>query len=230
VDTPGDLTRQHSEFSFRFSQEHLAAESKATETGWYGVNTNWWGEMSTYDTADEVYILLFGVGTGQEGVYSLQRLTADGLPMDTVLAFAAQRDAERYAALLEDEMGQHAYVETIYTAELEDFCLEAGFEVRVVDNSAVVLGFFRPPQQTVDVTDWERAVRLRAGMFTVCDEPLDQSGVCSPAEAPAQISGALAGPYVEDVAAGEVHASAGEPSAEDLERARHLFQKLYDEL
>eukprot|EP00976_Prorocentrum_cordatum_P069913 1179735-Prorocentrum_minimum.AAC.4 len=67
----------------------------------------------------------------------------------------------RYAALLEDEMGQHAYVETIYTSELQEFCVEAGFEVRVVDNSAVILGFFRPPQQTVDVTDWERAVRLR---------------------------------------------------------------------
>eukprot|EP00976_Prorocentrum_cordatum_P069912 1179735-Prorocentrum_minimum.AAC.3 len=86
----GDL---HPELSYPYKKKNSFG-SKSSETGWVGVNTNWWGEMNTCDT-DEVYILLFGVGTGQEGVYSLQRLNEDGLPKDTVLAFAAQRDAER---------------------------------------------------------------------------------------------------------------------------------------
>jgi hypothetical protein len=68
-------------------------------------------------------------------------------------------------------MAQQAHVETILPSELMEFCAESGFEVRVVDYSAVLLGFFRPPKQTVEVTDWERAVRLRAGLWSMCDEP-----------------------------------------------------------
>ena len=96
MDVPRDLTREHQELLFGYPTEPVASNPVSpSENGWFGVNTNWWGEMSTYGSSDTVYILLFGVGTGQEGVYSLQRLTADGLPMDTVLAFAAERDAIR---------------------------------------------------------------------------------------------------------------------------------------
>jgi len=149
--------------------EHTAALQfdDMWEDGWYGVNTRWWTDLHNYDDVKSVCVLLFGVGTGQEGVYSLQRWTDDGLPHDTVLAFASPRDAERYAAMLEEEMGRMAVVEPISPPDLKGFCFEAGFDIRVVDSSAVMLGLFSPPNQTVDVTDWERASRLREGAFSV---------------------------------------------------------------
>jgi hypothetical protein len=52
-------------------------------------------------------------------------------------------------------------VEPINPRDLQGFCAQAGFDSRVVDRSAVTLGLFQPPQQTVDVTDWERASALR---------------------------------------------------------------------
>lgn len=63
-----------------------------------------------------VSVLLFGAGTGQTGVYSLQQWTEEedgadgGLPHDTVLAFESPSDAEQYAKLLERQMGRRAQV------------------------------------------------------------------------------------------------------------------------
>jgi hypothetical protein len=52
-------------------------------------------------------------------------------------------------------------VEPISPCDLQGLCAQAGFDSRVVDHSAVTLGLFHPPQQMVNVTDWERIARLR---------------------------------------------------------------------
>lgn len=46
----------------------------------------------------QVYILLFGVGRYEtEGIYSMRAVMSnDGLPIDTIIAFECQEDAERY--------------------------------------------------------------------------------------------------------------------------------------
>jgi len=207
-DTSGEIARENRDENLAHGQDAFVSDAECWEAGWYGVNTNWWDELKTYDNKDEVFILLFGAGTGQEGVYSLQRISEEGLPLDTVLAFATQRDAEKYAALLEDEMAQQAHVETILPSELREFCAESGFEVRVVDYSAVLLGFFRPPKQTVEVTDWERAVRLRAGLWSMCDEPFVGKQV--EAEAPSE--------------------AVLRHSEEDMDNMRRHLQRMYDEM
>ncbi len=46
----------------------------------------------------QVYILLFGVGSFEtEGIYSMRAvMNNDGLPIDTIIAFESQEDAERW--------------------------------------------------------------------------------------------------------------------------------------
>lgn len=47
----------------------------------------------------QVYILLFGVGRFEtEGIYSMRAvMNNEGLPIDTIIAFESQEDAERWA-------------------------------------------------------------------------------------------------------------------------------------
>ena len=54
------------------------------------------------DDALQVYILLFGVGAFEtEGIYSMRAvMNNDGLPIDTIIAFESQEDAERWASNL----------------------------------------------------------------------------------------------------------------------------------
>ena len=58
-----------------------------------------------------MYILVFGAGTGSEGLYSLQERTKDDVPVDIILAFPTHEDAARYGTLLEAEMGRVPAVE-----------------------------------------------------------------------------------------------------------------------
>jgi hypothetical protein len=94
-DFSGEIARENRDEKLAHGQDAFVSDAECWEAGWYGVNTNWWDELKTYDNKDEVFILLFGIGTGQEGVYSLQRISEEGLPLDTVLAFATQRDADK---------------------------------------------------------------------------------------------------------------------------------------
>jgi hypothetical protein len=50
------------------------------------------------DFGMQVYILLFGVGAFEtEGIYSMRAvMNNDGLPIDTIIAFESQEDAERW--------------------------------------------------------------------------------------------------------------------------------------
>jgi len=179
----GSENQQHGlgEFDSEFEKEAIkrVKESGVLEVGkgdeWGGMDTLWWTELDVYKNAPCVYVLLFGVGTTQEGVYSLQRRTNEGLPEDTVLAFATKADADCYAALLQAEMGRVAHAEALIPEDLEEFCQGAGFQCRVVGQSAVTLGLFTPPKYTVEMTDWERASRLRKGLWSVLGDEAENA-------------------------------------------------------
>lgn len=48
----------------------------------------------------QVYIILFGLGMEEEGIYSLRAIRReDYLPQDTIIAFVESDDAERYVAV-----------------------------------------------------------------------------------------------------------------------------------
>ena len=87
------------------------------------------------------------------------------LPHDTIVAFEAEDDALRYASQLEAAgMDKHApSVSAIDSAELLDFCSDAGYDARLEARNTSLL----PPECSVGLTDWERSARLRKGAWSV---------------------------------------------------------------
>eukprot|EP00193_Tetraselmis_chui_P010492 CAMPEP_0177775102 /NCGR_PEP_ID=MMETSP0491_2-20121128/13902_1 /TAXON_ID=63592 /ORGANISM="Tetraselmis chuii, Strain PLY429" /LENGTH=513 /DNA_ID=CAMNT_0019293607 /DNA_START=131 /DNA_END=1672 /DNA_ORIENTATION=+ len=135
----------------------------------------------------EVFVILFGVSgdggvsslqnggsSGEEGIYSLRAVKpGDDLPVDTIIAFEAQFDAERYAKQLKGTFRASSLsipsVCSIPTTELLKFCAEAGYSARLEPTGSA----HAPPDFNVGTTDWERSQRLRAGHFSVLPEEPD---------------------------------------------------------
>ena len=101
-----------------------------------------------------VHVLLFDVGSDQEGIHSLE---VAGRTI--VLLFETQDDAACYAGLLEAQDFPVPSVEVIERDQIEAFCAEAGYEARHVPR-----GFqphtledrllIAPPERNMDVSGW----------------------------------------------------------------------------
>lgn len=125
-----------------------------------------WSNLQDLDTVPDdtsVYILVFGHGTGSEGLYSLQERTKEDVPVDIILAFPSHEDAARYGTLLEAEMGRIPVVEAARPRDLRFTCREGGYRCKVARQGALLM----PPEKTVEVTDWERTNALRKGQWSV---------------------------------------------------------------
>lgn len=112
---------------------------------------------------EAVFVLVFGAGTGSEGLYSLQERTTEDVPVDIILAFPAEEDAARYGTLLEAEMGRVPVVESARPEDLRYTCREGGYRCKVARRGVLLM----PPEKTVEVTDWERTNALRQGHWSV---------------------------------------------------------------
>jgi hypothetical protein len=93
----------------------------------------------------QVYVLLFNAGTDNEGIHSLQ---ANG--RNTVLMFEAEEDATRFGLMLEAQDFPTPTVEGFAQDEIEEFCLEAGFDYRLIPSGALMI----PPDSAVEQIDW----------------------------------------------------------------------------
>lgn len=93
----------------------------------------------------QVYVLLFNAGTDNEGIHSLQ---ANG--RNTVLMFEDEDDATRFGLMLEAQDFPTPTVEAFAQDDIEEFCLEAGFDYRLIPSGALMV----PPDGAVDKTDW----------------------------------------------------------------------------
>lgn len=108
-----------------------------------------------------MHVLLFDAGSDQEGIHSLE------LGGHTVvLLFEDRDDAERYAGLLEAQDFPVPTVELLDRRELEEFCLDAGYEARFVPanyrpESEEDLLLLAPPQRNMDVSSWKEQVQER---------------------------------------------------------------------
>lgn len=128
-----------------------------------------------------VHVLLFDAGSDQEGIHSLE---LNGRTV--VLLFEDPDDAERYAGLLEAQDFPLPTVEALQREELEDFCLQAGYEARFVpagflpdsDEERLLIA---PPERNMDVSQWREQ-----------DEAAPDRQESQPAEA-----GAAADPEIE---------------------------------
>ena len=108
----------------------------------------------------QVHVILFGVsGSEPEGIYSLreQLPVGDQLPQEIIIAFEDAEDAQRYAGLLEASMDHPASIVPINPSELLEFCQTSGYDCRLEQPGSQLM----PPYHNVDITDWERSLRLR---------------------------------------------------------------------
>ena len=106
-----------------------------------------------------VHVLLFDVGSDQEGIHSLE---VAGHTI--VLLFETHDDAACYAGLLEAQDFPVPTVEAIERDQIEAFCLDAGYEARHVPR-----GFqphtledrllIAPPERNMDLSNWREQER-----------------------------------------------------------------------
>ncbi len=118
-----------------------------------------------------VHVLLFDAGSDSEGIHSLE---LSGRTV--VLLFEERDDAERYAGLLEAQDFPAPTVEALDREEMEQFCLQAGYEARFVPagflpQSAEERLLIAPPERNMDVSQWKEQALVEAG-----DEPAEAAG------------------------------------------------------
>ncbi|MBF2027094.1 MAG: DUF3110 domain-containing protein [Oscillatoriales cyanobacterium C42_A2020_001] len=103
----------------------------------------------------QVYVLLFNVGTDNEGLHTL-RIGEHNV----VLMFEEEDDATRYALLLEAQDFPSPSVELLEQEEIEEFCEGSGYVAQLVPAGFVPQSdaerlLMAPPENNVDETDWQ---------------------------------------------------------------------------
>lgn len=92
-----------------------------------------------------VYILLYNVGTENEGIHTLE--TPDS---KVILMFESEDDAIRYGLLLEAQDFLSPSVEAIDSEEIEEFCRDSGYDCKIVEVGMLEI----PPEKNIDQTEW----------------------------------------------------------------------------
>ncbi|WP_013320500.1 DUF3110 domain-containing protein [Gloeothece verrucosa] len=92
-----------------------------------------------------VYVLLFNVGTENEGIHTVQMGNRN-----KVLMFESEDDATRYALLLEAQDFPAPSVESIESIEVEEFCRSADYDCELIKEGMLAI----PPEKNVDKPQW----------------------------------------------------------------------------
>ncbi len=93
----------------------------------------------------QVFVLLFNVGTDNEGIHTIQ--TGD---RNKVLMFESEDDAVRYALLLEAQDFETPSIIEIDSQEIMGFCESANYEWELVAEGMLAI----PPQRNLPETSW----------------------------------------------------------------------------
>jgi hypothetical protein len=122
----------------------------------------------------QVFVLLFNVGTDNEGLHTLR--IGD---RDLVLMFEDEDDATRYALLLEAQDFMSPTVEEVSQQEIEDFCISTGYECQLVPKGFVPQNdaerlLMAPPEQNLSQTDWQLDAQPEPASDTLSDANLDR--------------------------------------------------------
>ncbi|MBP0029375.1 DUF3110 domain-containing protein [Roseofilum reptotaenium CS-1145] len=98
-----------------------------------------------------VYVLLFNVGTENEGIHTIKVPHPDPRQVrNKVLIFEMEDDATRFALQLEAQDFPPPSVEAIDEDEIKAFCEEADLDFEWVTEGKLVI----PPESNVDSLDW----------------------------------------------------------------------------
>ena len=92
-----------------------------------------------------VYILLYNAGTDNEGIHTLQVAEHN-----IVLMFESEDDGTRYSLMLEAQDFPSPSVEAIDSEEVEEFCRDAGYDWKIIEEGVLEL----PPEKNLEQTDW----------------------------------------------------------------------------
>ena len=92
-----------------------------------------------------IFVLLFNVGTNNEGIHSLK--VGD---RDVVLMFEDEDDATRFGLMLEAQDFPTPTVEAMDEADIQEFCASVGYETRLIDKGQLEV----PPENNVEDMDW----------------------------------------------------------------------------
>jgi hypothetical protein len=115
------------------------------------------------------FVILFGVGRHEtEGIYTLRtQECVDGAAtnVDTALAFESEVDAARFATLLAATLDHEPTVSALPWADMAGWCDETNSRCWVERAGSLLL----PPHANLPFTDWERALRLESGQFSVLE-------------------------------------------------------------
>lgn len=93
-----------------------------------------------------VYVVLFNVGTDNEGIHSIR--IGD---RQQVLMFEAEDDAIRFGVLLEAQDSPTPTIEAIEREEIEDICEDAGYEAVFIPEGELAT----PVENMVEETTWD---------------------------------------------------------------------------
>ena len=92
-----------------------------------------------------IFVLLVNAGTDSEGIHTIQMGGRN-----KVLMFESEDDASRYALMLEAQDFPTPDIEAFEQAEIEEFCDEAGFDLRLIPAGSLMV----PPDNKVEATAW----------------------------------------------------------------------------
>jgi len=106
------------------------------------------GNDSRWRSLSRVCVLLFNARTENEGIYTLQLRTHDGV-VNTVVLFEEREDGERYAGLLEAQDFPVPQVEALDPREIAAFTADAGYKTTFISSGTL----FLPPEENVDPAD-----------------------------------------------------------------------------
>lgn len=92
-----------------------------------------------------VYVLLFNIGTENEGIHTVQMGNRN-----KVLMFESEDDATRYALLLEAQDFPSPSVESIDSKEVEEFCQSADYDCEIIKEGMLAI----PPEKNISKPQW----------------------------------------------------------------------------
>lgn len=93
-----------------------------------------------------VFVLLYNVGTDNEGIHTLR--VGD---RDVILMFHSEDDALRFAILLEAQDFPEPTPVEVDPKDIEAFCRDAGYEWQEVEEGTLVV----PPESNLEETEWD---------------------------------------------------------------------------
>ncbi|MDJ1184071.1 DUF3110 domain-containing protein [Roseofilum casamattae] len=100
----------------------------------------------------QVYVLLFNVGTENEGIHTIKVPDTDPRrARNKVLIFELEDDATRFALQLEAQDFPSPSVEAIEEDEIKAFCQDADLDWEWISEGKLVI----PPESNVDSLDWD---------------------------------------------------------------------------